>query len=65
MTIRMHSNRFSSSVRMLQALNPLNVMERGYSIVYHEGTITNSVTSLPSGMEIQIQLQDGTANCNG
>ena len=59
--IRMRADRFSSSVRMLQALNPLNVMERGYSIIYRDGSVANSVTSLPSGTEIQIHLQDGTA----
>lgn len=59
---RMHSERFSSSVRMLKALNPLDIMERGYSIVYQEGNVTNSVKSLDIGADVQIQLQDGTAN---
>jgi len=59
---RMHSERFSSSVRMLKALNPLDIMERGYSIVYQKGNVTNSVNSLDIGAEVQIQLQDGTAN---
>ena len=59
---RMHTDRFSSSVRMLKALNPLNIMERGYSIVYQEGTVTNTVKSLHTGTDIEIQLRDGTAN---
>ena len=58
---RVHSNRFSSTVRMLNALNPLTVMERGYSIVYQEGTIINKVESLQVGMDIDLQLQDGSA----
>ena len=58
---RMHSNRFTSTVRMLNALNPLAVMERGYSIAYHEGTIINTVDSLEDEMEIELQLQDGSA----
>lgn len=59
--VRLHSNRFSSTVRMLNALNPLAVMERGYSIVYHEETIINTVDSLENEMEIKLQLQDGSA----
>lgn len=59
---RMHTDRFSSSVRMLQALNPLSVMERGYSIVYQDGNVTKSAKSLQTGNDIQIQLQDGTIN---
>jgi exodeoxyribonuclease VII large subunit len=58
---RVHANRFSSTVRMLNALNPLTVMERGYSIVYQEGTIINKVESLQTGMDIELQLQDGSA----
>jgi exodeoxyribonuclease VII large subunit len=46
---------------MLNALNPLTVMERGYSIVYQEGTIINKVESLQTGMDIELQLQDGSA----
>ncbi|MCZ2260112.1 exodeoxyribonuclease VII large subunit [Sporosarcina sp. G11-34] len=58
--LRMQTDRFSSSVRMLKALNPLNVMERGYSIVYKDGNVANSVTSLSVGTEINVRLQDGT-----
>lgn len=59
---QMHAERFSSSVRMLKALNPLDIMERGYSIVYQKGNLVNSVKSLDIGTEVQIQLQDGTVN---
>ena len=59
---RMHAERFSSSVRMLKALNPLDIMERGYSIVYQKENVINSVKSLDIGTEVQIQLQDGAVN---
>lgn len=59
---RMHTERFSATIRMLKAVNPLDIMERGYSIVYQKGNVTNSVKSLDVGTEVQIQLQDGTAN---
>ncbi|WP_318614980.1 exodeoxyribonuclease VII large subunit [Sporosarcina sp. YIM B06819] len=59
--VRIRSERFQASIRMLQALNPLNVMERGYSIVYQDGVVANSVTSMEVGKSIHIKLQDGTA----
>ncbi len=46
---------------MLKALNPLTIMERGYSIVYQKDEVANSVKSLEVGGNIQIRLQDGTA----
>ena len=60
--ITLKHNRFQSSVRMLKALNPLNVMERGYSIVYQNGEVANSVHAMEIGENIQIQLQDGTVD---
>ncbi|WP_203246950.1 exodeoxyribonuclease VII large subunit [Sporosarcina beigongshangi] len=59
--VRIRSDRFQASIRMLQALNPLNIMERGYSIVYRDGVVANSVTSMDIGSNIQIKLQDGVA----
>ena len=57
----MRSDRFHASVRMLQALNPLTIMERGYSIVYKNSEVINSAELLEVGKEIRIRLQDGTA----
>src|SRR5690606_25115206 len=59
--VRIRNDRFQASIRMLQALNPLNIMERGYSIVYRDGVVTNSITSMEIGSNIQIKLQDGVA----
>ncbi len=56
---RMHTERFSTSIRMLKALNPLDIMDRGYSIIYQEDNVVNSVKTLEVGSEVQIQLQDG------
>lgn len=57
--IRIQNDRFSTSIRMLTALNPLNIMERGYSIVYKDETIVKSVASLEKGTAIQVHLNDG------
>lgn len=58
--VSLKRNRFQSSVRMLKALNPLDVMERGYSIVYQNGEVMNSVNAMEIGDSIQIQMQDGS-----
>lgn len=58
--LRMKADRFTASVRMLTALNPLSVMERGYSIVYKDGEVANSTEHLTVGEMIDIHLQDGT-----
>ena len=60
---RMHTNQFHHHrLRMLQALNPLSVMDRGYSIVYQKGDVMKSAKALQPGNDIQIQLQDGTVD---
>lgn len=57
--VRNKNDRFSSAIRMLKALNPLEVMERGFSIVYKEGYVANSVSGLEVGDRLSIRLQDG------
>lgn len=58
--LRNKTDQFTSAIRMLKALNPLEVMDRGFAIVYKEGTVTNSVSSLEVGETLQVRLQDGT-----
>lgn len=53
---------FQSTVRMLQALNPLEVMNRGFSIVYQNDTMIKSIDQLKLEQSIQITLQDGRIN---
>ncbi|KXH87487.1 exodeoxyribonuclease VII large subunit [Sporosarcina sp. HYO08] len=60
--LRREKERFQSSLRMLQALNPLTIMERGYAIVYRDGEVANRVESMEVDTTIQIQLQDGTVD---
>ncbi|MFS0575145.1 exodeoxyribonuclease VII large subunit [Sporosarcina sp. 179-K 3D1 HS] len=50
---------FKATIRTLQALNPLAVMDRGFSILYQNGKVANSVRQLGVGDEIEIRLQDG------
>ncbi|MGN7410017.1 exodeoxyribonuclease VII large subunit [Sporosarcina sp. SAFN-010] len=54
-------DRFLTGIRMLQALNPLNVMERGFTIVYKQGELVKNAGSLTPGDSVEINMQDGTA----
>ena len=58
--LRNKTDQFSSAIRMLKALNPLEVMDRGFSIVYKEGNVANSVSGLKIGETLQVRMQDGS-----
>ena len=46
----------------LSALNPVNILMRGYSAVYKGGNAVRSVKSLSKGDLVRITLPDGTAD---
>lgn len=50
---------FTGSLRTLQALNPLKIMDRGYSITYKEGILVKSVEDVQQGDSIFVTLSDG------
>ncbi len=52
---------FSSKVAQLDALSPLKVMQRGFSLVYANGQIVKSVEQFASGDELVVRLSDGSA----
>ena len=49
----------SEKVSVIEALNPLSVLMRGYSIVYNNGKVVFSEKSVVAGDEIKIKLNDG------
>ncbi len=49
----------SSIKQKIEALNPLSILDRGYSVVSKEGVIINSVSSLNKGDVVVIRLKDG------
>jgi exodeoxyribonuclease VII large subunit len=52
---------FQQNVAMLDALSPLKVMERGYSLLYSEDdTIIKTVQSVEKGDRIRVQMTDGS-----
>ncbi len=60
-----HRNMFMSCLKQLDALSPLKVMQRGYSLVYDEKQkkLINSIMQLQLGDVVKIQLTDGQADC--
>jgi len=55
---------FDRIVSTLQALSPLKIMERGYSLAYTEDNrLVKSVNQVKANEQVQIQLTDGSLFC--
>ncbi|CAG9623180.1 exodeoxyribonuclease VII large subunit [Sutcliffiella rhizosphaerae] len=55
---------FQNKLAKIDALSPLKIMNRGYSLVYQEdGTIIKQVKQAKKGDTIQVHLQDGQLDC--
>jgi exodeoxyribonuclease VII large subunit len=56
---------FASAVRQLDALSPLKVMQRGYSLVYDERmeTVIKSISQVQPGDLVRVRLKDGQLDC--
>ncbi len=52
-----------SLTEKLSAVNPVNVLLRGYSAVYKDGKIINSKNKIKSGDDIKVTFSDGSAVC--
>lgn len=52
---------FTNQLRMLEALNPLALMSKGFSVAYKGGNVVKSVHELEKGDVIQVTFQDGYA----
>jgi len=61
-TLKNKGRTFESSIRTLEALNPLTIMKRGYSISYQNDRVVKSVGDLNKDEPIRISLQDGVIN---
>ncbi|MEH7009888.1 exodeoxyribonuclease VII large subunit [Neobacillus niacini] len=56
---------FEKVISTLQALSPLKIMERGYSLVYSEDNVLiKSIKQVKENEPLQIQLTDGSLLCN-
>ena len=58
--LKNRSQQLSSAIRTLDALSPLKIMDRGYSIPYIEGAVVKSVSQVKTGDRLTIAMQDGT-----
>ncbi|MDQ1145120.1 exodeoxyribonuclease VII large subunit [Bacillus sp. SORGH_AS 510] len=57
-------NDFERILATLQALSPLKIMERGYSLAYsEENRLVKSVKQVTVNEKVQIQLTDGSLYC--
>lgn len=52
---------FASRLAHLDALSPLKVMQRGFSLVYSGDQLVKSVNQFASGDELVVRLSDGSA----
>ncbi|PIC80970.1 exodeoxyribonuclease VII large subunit [Sporosarcina sp. P18a] len=59
-TIKQRQQHFVALMRMMQALNPLQVMERGFSIGYKNQEVIKSIHDVASGDLVTLQLADGS-----
>ena len=60
---RRQRDRLSTAVGMLEAINPLSVLGRGYSITRHaDGGVVTSVKALEMGERVTLTLCDGEAD---
>ncbi|MGG0716546.1 exodeoxyribonuclease VII large subunit [Robertmurraya massiliosenegalensis] len=55
---------FRQMLVTLEALSPLKVMDRGYSLVYDdEGKLSKSVTQFSKENQLTVQMADGSIHC--
>jgi exodeoxyribonuclease VII large subunit len=52
---------FAARIGQLDALSPLKVMQRGFSLVYANGQLIKSIEQFAPGDELVVRLSDGSA----
>ncbi|MFR1436667.1 MAG: exodeoxyribonuclease VII large subunit [Acutalibacteraceae bacterium] len=55
--------RLSAAAGKLDALSPLKVLSRGYSIVYRDGEVQHSAQGIRTGDKLSLRLSDGRVEC--
>lgn len=58
-TFEKYRQKFGGSIRTLEALNPLKIMDRGYSITYKNGKLVKSIEDVEKGDSIFVTLANG------
>ncbi|MGD6966979.1 exodeoxyribonuclease VII large subunit [Rossellomorea vietnamensis] len=63
--LRQKQNDFSRTISTLEALSPLKIMDRGYSLVYSEDSkLVKSKEDVKEGEKVTVHLQDGKLYCH-
>lgn len=57
------STMLKANIAKLNALSPLNILSRGYSLAYKENKILSSVNNVNKNDNIKLQLSDGLLEC--
>ena len=58
--LKQRSQQLAAAMRTLDALSPLKIMERGYSINYRGGQVVKSISQITIGDELTIAMKDGS-----
>lgn len=53
----------NKNITSLDALSPLKVLARGYSVAEHNGKVITDVNSINIGEKLDLRLQDGSLEC--
>lgn len=53
------NSKFQNTVILLENLNPLNILKRGFSLTYSDNKLLRSVTEISVGQDIDIRYYDG------
>lgn len=59
--LKANEHRYTLIIETLKLLNPLNILDKGYSVAYKEEKIIKSVKDLNIGDELKIRFKTGTA----
>ncbi|MGD6805273.1 exodeoxyribonuclease VII large subunit [Rossellomorea vietnamensis] len=63
--LRQKQNDFSRTISTLEALSPLKIMDRGYSLVYSQDVkLVKSKDAVNEGEKVTVHLQDGKLHCH-
>lgn len=60
LAVKDRTRQLSSAMRTLDALSPLKIMDRGYSISYKGDEVVKSVEQVEPGDELTVAMKDGT-----
>jgi exodeoxyribonuclease VII large subunit len=61
--LQQEKQQLSNALRMLNSINPLQTLERGYSITTIENHVIESVDEIKNGDHIKVEIRDGFLQC--